>query len=58
MASSWKELEQKISAAVPLPKRPVAVGFLGAAPSGLEKFSGTEPSGCSYWRLAAAGKSF
>jgi uncharacterized protein (DUF169 family) len=58
MASSWKELEQKISVAVALPKRPVAVGLLDAAPAGLEKFSGTEPSGCSFWRLAAAGKSF
>jgi len=58
MASSWKELEQKISAAVALPKRPVAVEFLDAAPAGLERFSGTEPSGCSFWRLAAAGKSF
>jgi uncharacterized protein (DUF169 family) len=24
----------------------------------MEKFAGTEPSGCSFWRLAAAGKSF
>jgi len=24
----------------------------------MEKFQGSEPSGCSFWRLAAAGKSF
>jgi len=36
----------------------VAVGFLDAAPAGLEEFKGTEPSGCSFWRLAAAGKCF
>ena len=36
----------------------MAVVFLDAAPAGLEKFEGSEPSGCSFWRLAAAGKSF
>lgn len=56
--TSWKELEERISAAVKLPRRAVAVGFLQAAPAGLEKFEGTEPSGCSFWRLAAAGRSF
>jgi len=55
---AWKELEQRIASAVKLPKRAVAVGFLDSAPAGLEKFAGTEPSGCSFWRLAAAGKSF
>jgi uncharacterized protein (DUF169 family) len=56
--TSWKNLEERISAAVKLPKRAVAVGFLETAPAGMEKFAGTEPSGCSFWRLAAAGKSF
>jgi hypothetical protein len=37
---------------VKLPKRAVAVGFLDAPPVGLEKFEGTEPSGCSFWRLS------
>src|SRR6201987_5931859 len=58
MGKTWKELEERISAAVPLRRRAVAVGFLDAAPAGLEKFEGSEPSGCSFWRLAAAGKSF
>ena len=60
--TSWPALghalEQQISKAVKLPRRPVAVAFLDAAPSGLEQFHGTEPSSCSFWRLAAAGKSF
>jgi len=55
--TSWKELEQRISEAIKLPGRAVAVGFLDAARAGLEEFKGTEPSGCSFWRLAAAGKS-
>jgi len=56
--ASWKELEQRISEAIKLSRRAVAVGFLDAAPAGLEEFKGTGPSGCSFWRLAAAGKSF
>jgi len=58
MGTAWKELEERISAAVSLRRRAVAVGFLDAAPAGLEKFEGSEPSGCGFWRLAAAGKSF
>jgi len=55
---AWKKLEERISAAVKLSKRAIAVGFLDAVPTGLEEFKGTEPSGCSFWRLAASGKSF
>jgi len=56
--SNWKEIEQRIAAAVRLPRRPVAVSFLDSAPADVQKFSGTEPSGCSYWRLAAEGRVF
>jgi len=41
--TSWKELEQRISEAIKLPSRAVAVAFLDAAPAGLEEFKGTEP---------------
>jgi len=56
--TSWNALEQRISNAVKLPRRPVAVGFLDAVPSGLEQFQGNELSGCSFWQLATAGRSF
>ena len=56
--ANWKELEQIINAAVSLPRRPVAVAFLDSIPSDIDKFSGTQPSGCSYWRLAAEGRTF
>lgn len=55
---SWRTLEQRISAAVKLQRRAVSVAFLDAPPSGVERFEGTKPSGCSFWRLAAAGRSF
>jgi uncharacterized protein (DUF169 family) len=55
---NWNELELRIGAAVKLARRPVAVAFVDAAPANVERFSGTEPSGCSFWRLAAAGRVF
>jgi uncharacterized protein (DUF169 family) len=56
--ANWHGLEQKISEMVKLSKRPVSVAFLDAEPSGMRKFEGTEPSGCSFWRLAAEGRVF
>jgi uncharacterized protein (DUF169 family) len=55
---NWNDLERRIGAAVKLERRPVAVTFLEAAPANVQKFSGTEPSGCSFWRLAADGRVF
>jgi uncharacterized protein (DUF169 family) len=57
-AANFKELEQRIAAAVKLSRRPVAVSFLEAIPADVEKFDGSEPSSCSFWRLAAAGRVF
>lgn len=57
-AANWKELERQIGAAVKLARRPVAVTFLDSAPANVAKFSGTEPSSCSFWRLAANGQTF
>lgn len=56
--TSWKQLEEKIGSAAKLSRRPVAVSFLDAPPANLQKFDGTEPSGCSFWRLAADGRVF
>jgi len=56
--SDYAALEKRISKALDLRKRPVAVKFQDTPPMGVEKFAGTEPSGCSFWRLAAAGRTF
>jgi len=56
--ADWKELEKRFTERLALERRPVAVTFLDAAPSGIEKFSGSEPAGCSFWRLAAGGRTF
>jgi uncharacterized protein (DUF169 family) len=51
-------MERRFSNSLKLEKRPVAVKFQDATPAGVAKFGGTEPSGCSFWRLASAGKTF
>ena len=56
--TNWNEIEKKIGLVVKLSGRPVAVSFLDAAPVDVKKFEGTEPSGCSFWRLAANGAVF
>src|SRR5215475_6807781 len=56
--ASWRDLETQILQMVNARVRPVAVAFLEAVPTGVEKFDGTQPSGCSFWRLAAQGRTF
>jgi uncharacterized protein (DUF169 family) len=38
--------------------KPVAVSYMEAPPEGVKPFSGTVPSGCTFWRLAAEGREF
>jgi uncharacterized protein (DUF169 family) len=55
---NWKALEARFASALKVERRPVAVSYLERAPDGVEKFEGSEPSGCSFWRLAADGRTF
>jgi uncharacterized protein (DUF169 family) len=56
--ASWTEIEQTVARALGLARRPVAVTFRDTAPGGVAAFTGAEPSGCSFWRLAATGRVF
>jgi uncharacterized protein (DUF169 family) len=56
--SIWRDLEQRLTQALNVARRPVSVSFLDAPPAGVGKFSGSEPSGCSFWRLASEGRVF
>jgi uncharacterized protein (DUF169 family) len=51
-------LESTLNTELGLTRRPVAVNFFDMPPANVEKFSGSEPSGCSYWRLAGKGHKF
>jgi len=54
----YGSIERQLSEGLGLERRPVAVAFLKAPPAGVEKFEGVMPSGCSFWRLAADGRTF
>lgn len=56
--ANWKEIERQIAAVTKAGRKAVAVTFLDVPPPSIEKFEGTEPSGCSFWRLAAEGRTF
>jgi uncharacterized protein (DUF169 family) len=55
---NWSVLETRFVSAAKLERRPVAVAYLERAPDGVKQFEGSEPSGCSFWRLAADGRTF
>ena len=50
--SRYAHIEHALTDALRLKRRPIAVAFREDAPSGVAKFTGTQPSGCSFWRLA------
>jgi len=54
----YRAIERQLTEALGLRRRPVAVAFRSTPPAGIPKFTGTEPSGCSFWRLAAAERTF
>ena len=56
--TDYASLEQQLTHTLHLTRRPVAVTFLESPPAGVPKVSGTQPSGCSFWRLAADGQVF
>ena len=60
MNSFWngRDFEREIFPITKAARRPVAVTFLDDPPANIQKFDGTEPSGCSFWRLAAEGSTF
>jgi uncharacterized protein (DUF169 family) len=56
--TNYRPIEQTFSDHLRLQRRPVAVSFRDAPPAGVSRFTGTVPSGCSFWKLAAEGRSF
>ena len=56
--TDYKHIEQLLTEALGLRRRPVAVAFRETAPPGVPAFTGSLPSGCSFWKLAAEGRTF
>jgi uncharacterized protein (DUF169 family) len=55
---NYAKLETHLTSALQLSRRPVAIAFRDAAPAGVAALTGTQPSSCSFWRLAASGRTF
>jgi uncharacterized protein (DUF169 family) len=56
--NDYRALEQQLSSDLGLTRRPVAIALADTAPAGVSKFTGSVPSGCSFWRLASEGRVF
>lgn len=56
--ANWKDIERQIASVTKATRPPVAVTFLDETPKDAKQFAGTEPSSCSFWRLAAEGRTF
>jgi uncharacterized protein (DUF169 family) len=56
--SDYAQIERRLTDVLHLSRRPVAIAFRDTPPDGVLQLSGSQPSGCSFWRLAAAGEAF
>jgi len=53
-----QELQNQLMSALQLDRPPVAIAFRDSPPAGVTRLAGAQPSGCSFWRLAADGQTF
>jgi uncharacterized protein (DUF169 family) len=51
-------LEQALTDALQLTRRPVAVAFCDQPPDGVDRLKGSQPSGCTFWSIASEGQVF
>lgn len=54
----YDRIEQQLHQTLQCRVHPVAVAFRRTAPPNVPAFQGSEPSSCSFWRLAAEGRTF
>ena len=54
----FSAIERALTDALQLTRRPVAVAFLDGPPAGVPRLPGAQPSGCTFWSLAAQGRTF
>ena len=56
--TDFAAVENQLTTALGLTRRPVAIAFRESPPAGVAPLNGTQPSSCSFWRLAASGQVF
>ncbi len=54
----FRKIEDRITKAIGLSKRPVAISFVAEPPAGVRRYDAMAPSGCTFWKVAAEGRSF
>ena len=54
----YARLERLLIDTLQLTRRPIAIAFRDTPPEGVTRLEGSQPSGCSFWRLAADGRAF
>ena len=55
---NYQQLEDRLTAGLGSGRRPVAIAYREQPPEGVEALAGVQPSGCSFWKLAAEGRVF
>ena len=56
--SDYAQIERRLTDVLRLSRRPVAIAFRDAPPPDVLPLAGSQPSGCSFWRLASGGEVF
>ena len=56
--ADYRTIEQVFADHLRTERRPISVLFRDTPPEGVPRFEGSVPSGCSFWRIAAEGRSF
>jgi uncharacterized protein (DUF169 family) len=56
--TDYIRMQQALVSTLQLERPPVAIAFREEPPAGVEKHAGAQPSSCSFWRLAAEGRTF
>jgi uncharacterized protein (DUF169 family) len=56
--TDYAAIEQTLIDSLQLMRRPVAIAFRDQAPQDVPKLEGSQPSGCSFWAIASAGRCF
>ncbi|HEY1305197.1 MAG TPA: DUF169 domain-containing protein [Vicinamibacterales bacterium] len=54
----YVQIEKQLTDSLTLSRRPVAIAFRQTPPANVAALTGTQPSGCSFWRLASEGRAF
>src|SRR5215813_9059718 len=54
----YVQIEKQLRDSLKLSRRPVAIAFRETPPPDVAALTGTQPSGCSFWRLASEGRAF